>query len=166
MLHPLRLRATKTETPFTLIHITMAKKSGKRFTIRAPGRRRLKPGPKPKAASAFPNRAPRRRQLTKEQIESLKMIKEAKQFATEMLKMIKEAKQFAVEKMIKDRLKEETEKMMIKKAKQFADESNLMKALKGWQDLHYAHHIAMHFMILNLIKKAFQAWKRLRVGVL
>ena len=153
MLHPLRLRATKTETPFTLIHITMAKKSGKRFTIRAPGRRRLKPGPKPKAASAFPNRAPRRRQLTKEQIESLKMIKEAKQFATE--------------KMIKDRLKEEqTEKMMIKKAKQFADESNLMKALKGWQDLHYAHHIAMHFMISNLIKKAFQAWKRLRVGVL
>ena len=83
-----------------------------------------------KAAEA----APRRRQLTKEQIESLKMIKEAKQFATEMLKMIKEAKQFAVEKMIKDRLKEETEKMMIKKAKQFADEDNLIKkAFQGWK---------------------------------
>ena len=97
-MYPLRLEVA----PFLeeVSSQAMAKKaSGKRLTIRAPGRRRYQPGPRPKGKGK-----------DKDKDKNL------------------EARS------------QRTNHKMIKKAKHFSDEDNLIKkAFQGWKRLHYEH---------------------------
>ena len=83
---PILAQSNKTEISLTFkIIITMAKKkkSGKRFTIRAPGRRRFRPGPKPRKGQIEIEMliTKDKGRLKDYQIEIDKKLEEAEQFA-------------------------------------------------------------------------------------